>query len=177
MKKLKILSLALALLTFVATVTGCTFVQAQKMKNVKGTYLLTTRTNTHAVTGAVTDYVNDKGWQVYLVVTGTGTGYYVFKDNQTEQPWYKEVTLSYEYDEDNSSLVRQVHYKFLNDNNDYHFGVTKDALNYSKPPVKITDKWHTPGESWTWKKESDAIDLSYAREKLGEIVPYQTNEE
>ena len=176
MRKIRLLSIVLALGLLIATVAGCSFVQGQKMDDVKGTYHLTRYNSTDADTNKVTDYILEKGYEVYLVVTGTSTGYYVFKDNDTEQPWYKEVYLSYEYNSEDSSKVEHVNYKFSqSDNKEYSFGVTKGGLNYSKPPLKITDKIYTNGESWNWKKESDAIDLSYATEKLGEIVPATNN--
>ena len=200
MRKIRLLSIVLALGLLIATVAGCSFVQGQKMDDVKGTYHLTRYNITDADTNKVTDYILEKGYEVYLVVTGTSTGYYVFKDNDTEQPWYKEVYLSYEYNtsggasnsnniienaieqigaekiffgSEDSPKVEHVTYKFSqSDRKEYSFGVTKGGLNYSKPPYKPQIEWlnSLDGESWNWKKESDAIDLSYATAKLGEIV-------
>jgi hypothetical protein len=143
------------------------------MEDVIGTYYLTNYKVTDAKTDEVTDVREQKGMQVYLVVTGTEKGYYVYKDNETEQAWYKEIWLSYEYDEEDSSKVSQVGYGFSQYNNkEYHFGVTKGAMNYQKPPLNTGCQQLNAldGEDYNWKKESDAIDLSYAQAKLGELV-------
>lgn len=178
MRKLKLLSVMLVLTLLVSTVFGCSVVKARKMEDVIGTYRLTNYKITDAETKEVTDCIVDRGYEVYLVVTGTDKGYYVHKDNNTEQPYYREVWLSYEYDDEDSSLVAFVAYKFGQyDSKDYRFGVAYGGLNFNKPPFNPQADWLNPldGEDWDWKKENDAIDLSYAQEKLGEIVPYANN--
>lgn len=178
MRKLRLLCILFAFGFLLASVAGCSFVKAQKMEDVIGTYHLTNYKITDAETDKVTDCIVEKGYEVYLVVTGTEKGFYVFKDNQTEQPWYKEVWLSYEYDTEDSSKVSQVGYGFSQyEKDEYHFGVTKNAMNFYKPPYRPQIEWlnSLDGEDWNWTKESDAIDLSYATEQLGNLVLYGTN--
>ncbi len=179
MRKIRLLSLMLALGLLITSVTGCSLVKAEKMEKVKGTYKLTNLKITDAETKEVTDCIVEKGYEEYFIVTGEEKGYYVHKDNQTEQAYYREVWLTYEYDEEDSSLVKSVAYRYSQYGNsyEYRFGVAYGGLNFSKPPYNPQADWLNAldGEEWDWKKESDAIDLSYATEKLGELVAYQAN--
>ena len=93
MRKLKCLLSALLIVMLMVLSTGCYIVNGQKMWRVKGTYELTHYTFTNGKTDTVTDYIAEKGYKVYLVVTGNGTGYYVHKDDETEA-YYREVSLS-----------------------------------------------------------------------------------
>ena len=86
------------------------------MKSVKGTYKLTNYTYTpqyerkEGYTPTTIDYIADRGYEVYLVVTGESEGYYVHKDNEVEA-YSTKVSLTYEYDQDDSSKVSRVQYK------------------------------------------------------------------
>ena len=172
MKKLNIfLSTLLVLLLAVAS-TGCYMIQGQKMRKVKGTYELTSYTRTNGKTNKVTDYVETYGYKVYLVVTGSGEGYCVFDSNDCE-PYYYPCTLSYSYNQDNSSLVEYVTYTYVQTTQ--KFGVTKDGLNFSRPVVKLSDTIYSDGISVSWKRVSGDTDLSYAEEQLGELALYDAS--
>lgn len=174
MKKLKFLSVMLVFVIMLCSTFGCYIVKGQKMEDAKGTYLLTNYVIIDADTEENLDQLELKGMQVYLVVTGADKGYYVYKDNDTAA-YYREVFMSYEYNEEDTSMVEYVIYRYYEYSGDeYKFGVSKNRLNFSKPILDTgCQKLNKlDGEKWNWTKESDAIDLSYAQEKLGELVPY-----
>ncbi|MBO4940088.1 MAG: hypothetical protein J6D30_03570 [Clostridia bacterium] len=151
---------------------GCYFVVAQPMNKLKGTYHMTRYTVTDGGNDSVTDYIEDRGYDVYLIITGTGTGYYVHSDPNTPA-YYREVILSYEYDTEDASKVSRITYKFSVSDSGYSLGVSGKNLNFSKPPLKFSDKIYTDGRSMSMEKVSDAIDLSYVQSQLGEIVPFE----
>ena len=178
-----ILSVALLL-----TLVGCYTISGQKMKTVKGTYKLTRYTYTpkyerkEGYTPRTFNYLEDEEYQYedYLIVTGTGMGYYAHKE--ANAPTYvKEVTLSYEYDTDNSSKVEYVIFNdalTVNENSGFNkMGVTKNSLNYTKNAIDYTEiftKKPMRTESLTvrWTKVSSDIDLKYVDKQLGEMKKY-----
>ena len=184
MKKMRTICTVLSLVLTMTAASGCFIVDGQKMKKVKGTYQLTRYSDTpsyerkEGYTPKTFDYIADYGYEVYLVVTGESRGYYVHKDNNT--PAYsKEVSLSYTYSQENSAEVEYVAYSDLVTTNaeENRFGVTKDALNYSLPAFDYTQLFtkkpmRSDEKSISWKKVDNATDLSYAKEKLGEIKEY-----
>lgn len=179
---------ALLILSLLATATGCYMVSAQKMNTVKGTYKLTAYTyipsyeRKEGYTPKVYNYIEDETYQYedYLIVTGSSTGYYVHKDANT--PAYaKEVTLSYEYDPEDSKKIQYITYNdaiSINETSGIHkLGVTKNSLNYSKAGFDYTElftKRPMRSEDITvrWEKVKNATDLSYVESQLGEIKKY-----
>ena len=178
MKKIRAIFVACLLFFSVLFATGCYITQAQPMKNVKGTYQLTSYTITEkkkhsdgVVRETTTDMIEKYGMETYLVITGTGVGYYVYKTNEIAA-YAKEVNLSYEASSDDSSKYTRVGHKDYTSSEYTMFGITKDALNFSRPPFYISNAVRTNGESKSWKKVSKATDLSYVKEQLGEIPCY-----
>ena len=166
MRKLKIfLSILLVALLMVAS-SGCYMIQGQKMKDVKGTYELTNYTRTNGKTNATTDYIAEYGYRVYLIVTGSGEGYCVFSNNETAH-YYYNCNLSYTYKQEDSSIVEYVVYTY--NGKTQKFGVTKSALNFSRPAIKISDKMAQDGYELRWKQVSDDTDLSYVEEIFGSL--------
>ena len=150
---------------------GCYMVSGQKMRNVQGTYELTSYTRTHGKTNAVTDYLTEDGYKAFLVVTGTGEGYYVYTDVDTA-PTYRKVSLSYEYSAEDGSKVEYVHYRFEGDTDAQKLGVTRGNLNFSRPAIKFSDTVYSDGLSMSWNKVDSAVDLSYAQAQLGTLTEY-----
>ena len=175
MKKIRNICVLIAtFLMAIVTLSGCMFIQAQPMRKVKGTYRLKSETITNAKTDAVTDNVEKYGKEVYLIITGGSTGYYVYSDNETE-PYKREVFLRYVYNEEDSKKVSEVEYSF--GGSDYErFGVTSGALNYSRPAIYLSDKVYTNGESKSWEKVDNATDLSYVNGIFSNIHDYVANE-
>ena len=188
MKKLKKLLSVVLILALVISVTGCYVIKGQQMRTVKGTYKLTSYTFTpsyerrEGYTPNTRDYVNGEEYKYedYLVVTGTGTGYYVHKDAKGDA-YIKEVTLRYEYDAESSDKVNYVIYNdsiSINDDSGGHrLGVTKNAFNYSKAAFDYTElitkrKMRSDSMTVRWEKVSKATDLSYVTELLGDLKSY-----
>ena len=188
MKSVKRLLAVMLIAALILTLAGCYIISGQKMRNVQGTYKLTSYTYTpkyerkEGYTPRTYNYIEDEDclYQDYLVVTGTGTGYYVHKDVNT--PAYsKEVTLSYEYNQEDSSKVEYViHNDAISLNSTSGFnkvGVSGKVLNYTKQAIDynqlFTNKpMRTESMNVRWEKVSDATDLSYAKEQLGELKTY-----
>ena len=175
MKKLKVLAPILMVVMMLLLSVGCYMVNGQKMKNVKGTYELSYYTRTNGKTNAVTEYTETICYKAYLVLTGGSEGYYVYTSN-SDAPNYRKITLSYEYDQEDSSKVSYVNYRF--DGGDtQRLGVTKDNLNFSRPAVKLSETIYSDGLSMGWKRVDDALDLTYAQAQLGTLVEYSTLQE
>lgn len=171
MKKLKIWASTLLLVMLIVMSAGCYVVKGQRMSRVKGTYELTRYTRTDGKTSEVTDYIEEYGYRVYLVVTGSSEGYYVYQDEESTTPRYQTVTLSYEYDQDNSKLVEYVIYRIYNED-EQRFGVTKNALNFSRPSIKWGENLAQDGIDMDWKRVSAKTDLSYVESQLGTLEKY-----
>ena len=183
----RLLSLAL-IFSFLLAGSGCYVIKSQKMRDLKGTYKLTHYSYTpsyerkEGYTPKTRDYVNGEEYlyEDYLIVTGEGRGYYVHKQ-VGEEAYAKEVTLSYEYDTENSSLVSYVIFNDAvskNKTNGFHkMGVMKNSLNYTLSAIDYTD-WFTDKPMRTealsvrWEKVNKATDLSYAEKQLGTLKKY-----
>ncbi len=188
MKIAKKMLAVLLIIAVLATTVGCYMVSGQKMDTVKGTYRLTRYTRTPAYerregyTPRTVNYVEDEDYQYedYLIVTGTSTGYYVHKD--ADNPAYvKEITLSYQYDEEDSSKVEYVIYNdslSVNQESGINkLGVTRGNLNYSKAAFDYTQlftgkKMRSEDISVRWEKVDKATDLSYVQKALGTLKQY-----
>ncbi len=191
MKTIKRLFAAMLITSLMLTLAGCYTISGQKMKTVQGTYKLTTYTYTpkyerkEGYTPRTFNYLEDEEYQHedYLIVTGTGMGYYVHKE--ANAPAYvKEVTLSYEYDEENSSKVEYVIFNdaiSINEDSGFNrMGVTKNALNYTKNGIDYTEliakrPMHSESLTVRWTKVSRDTDLKYVEKELGELKKYDYN--
>ncbi len=188
MKTAKRLLAAILTVTIMLTLAGCYTISGQKMKAVQGTYKLTQYTQTpkherkEGYTPRTFNYLEDEEYQYedYLIITGTGTGYYVHKDASTPA-YVKEVTLSYEYDKENSSKVEYVIFNdaiSVNDDSGFNrLGVTKNSLNYTKSAFDYTElltkrPMRSEALSVRWTKVSRDTDLEYVEEQLGALKKY-----
>ena len=188
MKLLKRTIASLVLIAVLITTAGCYVISAQNMKNVKGTYKLTQYTYTpqyerkEGYTPRVFDYINDEEYKYedYLVVTGNSVGYYVHKAANGEA-YVKEVTLRYEYSQEDSSKVSYVIYNdalnAVEESGPNKLGVTKNSLNYSKNAFDYTQlftdkKMRSEDISVRWEKVDRATDLSYVENQLGALKSY-----
>ena len=180
MKKLRSICIAIAtMLMTVFALSGCMIVNGQKMKNVKGTYKLTQYSYRRAYDSDKTppntiNYIEDYGYEVYLVVTGGTDGYYVHKDNNTPAYCVK-VQLSYEYNTEDSSLVDYVYYRTSSTAETSKLAVTRDSFNYSVPSITLFGRV-TEEVSKSWKKVDKATDLSYVKSQLPNIREYDWGE-
>ena len=187
MKRIKYLVVALLLVAMLLATSGCTIVQSQDMKHVKGTYKLTDYTYTPqytvgGATPATRDYVNGESYMYedYLIVTGTSKGYYVHK-SATETVYVKEIALTYDYDEENASKVSYVNYNDVltaSGSSDVgSLGVTRDHLAYNRPSIDLPniftgDTIRTESVYVRWEKVDNAIDLSYVEGLFPDVPVY-----
>ena len=191
MKLLKRITSVFLLVAVLTTTVGCYVISAQRMKNVKGTYKLTQYTyipqyeRKEGYTPRTFDYINDEEYKYedYLIVTGESIGYYVHKATGIE-PYVKEVTLRYEYSQEDSSKVAYVIYNdALNagdETGQNKLGVTKNGLNYSKNAFDYTQlftekKMRSEDISVRWERVDGATDLSYVENQLGALKSYGYN--
>ena len=187
--KIRRLLAILLTLAILFTTTSCYMISGQKMNKVKGTYKLTNYSYTpsherrEGYTPKTYDYINGEEYlyEDYLIITGSSIGYYVHK--QVGQDAYvKEVTLSYEYSQDDSSKVEYIIYNdSITVNGDEgglnRLGVNRDVLNYSKASFDYKElftkrEMRSESLSVSWKKVDKATDLSYVEEKLGNLIKY-----
>ena len=191
MKTIKRLFAATLIAALMLTLAGCYTISGQKMKNVQGTYKLTSYTYTptyerkEGYTPRTYNYLEDEEYQYedYLIITGTGMGYYVHKEAGSAA-YVKEVTLSYEYDEADSSKVEYVIFNdalTVNESSGFNkMGVTKNSLNYTKNGIDYTQlltkkPMHSESITVRWTKVSRDTDLEYVEEELGELKKYDYN--
>lgn len=186
----KIISALLIVAILAVSLSGCYIVSGQKMRDVKGTYKLMTYSYTpqherrSGYTAPTYDYVNDEKYKYedYLIVTGTGTGYYVHTEAGGDN-YIKEITLRYEYDSEDSSKVNYVIYNdSISVNSDeggrHRLGVSKDSFNYSKSAFDYTElftkrEMRTESISVRWEKVSRAADLSYVTDLFSDLAYYE----
>ena len=189
MNILKRLFYAILVFAFLFSLTSCYIISAQPMNKLKGTYKLTTYTYTptyerkEGVTPKTYDYVNgdEYKYEDYLIITGTSNGYYVHKEASGES-YVKEITLAYEYSQDDSSRVEYVIYndsvsKNSDEGGKHRLGVSKGTLNYSNSGIDFTQlvtkkKMHSESTSVRWEKVDKATDLSFVTDKLGNMKHY-----
>ena len=191
MKAFKHLLAVILTVVLMLTFASCYTISGQKMRTVKGTYQLTHYTYTpkyerkEGYTPRTFNYLEDEEYQYedYLIITGSGTGYYVHKEAGSDA-YVKEVTLSYEYDDENSSKVEYVIFNdalTVNKNSEFNkMGVTKNSLNYTKTSFDYNELFtKRPMRSEAlmvrWTKVSSDTDLKYVEQELGELKKYDYN--
>ena len=188
MKKIRYIFALLLVIALAVSMAGCYIISAQTMNKLKGTYKLTRYTYTpnyerrEGYTPTTYDYVNDEKYKYedYLVITGGATGYYVHKDASGDC-YVKEVTLTYEYAEDNASKVEYIVYNdsitVNSDGGINRMGVNKGNLTYNKTGIDYTEIFtkrpmRTEALSVSWTKVDNATDLSYAQSQIAGLKSY-----
>ena len=190
MNILKRLFYAILVFALLLSLTSCYFISAQPMSKLKGTYKLTSYTYTptyerkEGVTPKTYDYVNgdEYKYEDYLIITGTSNGYYVHKEASGES-YVKEITLRYEYSQDDSSRVEYVIYndsvsKNSDEGGKHRLGVSKGTLNYSNSGIDFTQlgtkkKMHSESTSVRWEKVDKATDLSFVNGQISNMKYYK----
>jgi len=175
-KRVLSLTLMLALLLSVSALfSGCYIVNSEKMKKIEGTYELTSYSGEG-------DYIASNEMKLYVVIRSDGTGYYAYKDKNTE-PHIAELRCSFEADPEESGKYSYVSLDFGNGNGATKLGVQAAGLfeidtrlgsstlrwkNVSKPSLGT----YTVHVGFT--RVSKATDLSYIHENFGEykVLPH-----
>lgn len=133
----RLLSLAMVLILILSTTTvlsGCYVTNSGKMKKVEGTYELTTYRGD-------SDWLAERGMKLIMVIRADGTGYYGYKDNDTE-PFIAELRCRFTADPDESGKYEYVEIDFKGDGEYEKFAINagrwrkKTNLNSQKPKWK-----------------------------------------
>lgn len=102
---------------------SCNLIQAGKIEEIAGTYILEEYNITHYYEGSemteveepeTKDYIKDLGIVCYVVITESGMGYYGYKDNDTAA-YVTEVKQTYEYDTDEDAEPEMIEKITLDD--------------------------------------------------------------
>ena len=179
MKIVKKITVLLLMVVLALATTGCYVIRAQTMRNLKGTYKLTTYTYTasyerkEGYTQKTHDYVNGEEYlyEEYLVITGTGTGYFVHKD-ASGLVYAKEVTLTYTYSEEETNKIQYVAYSDgVSTSDGNQLGVNGNTLNFSRPAFDYTQlitkkPMRSEDLNVRWTKVDRATDLSYVQSQI-----------
>ena len=188
-KNICILLLTAIIAAMCFSLSGCYVSKPGKMSELVGTYELTSytyRPKDLPDEEESENRISTRGITAYLVIKSDGTGYYAYRDNDTEL-WLKQVKIDYTYDDEEPDRIDRIRYNTGDAINSSDLpgtgaetlGLTfhraKKSLNYSMPAILGRD--YSTSVSYT--KVSKSIDLSYVRNKMGMstsfTAPYQMN--
>ena len=169
--KRRLLSLIMVLtliLSATAVLSSCYIIKSGKMKDIEGTYQLTTYSRD-------TDLIEKRGIVLYVVIRADGTGYYAYKSNGTE-PHIAELRCSFTSDSEKSGHYSNVAINFGYGSDATNFGITagSESSSINSNTTYWGDKWDIKWQYVTLKRVSKATDLSYINENFGayDVLPY-----
>lgn len=171
---IKRLSAILLLTATLVLLCSCYIVSSAKMKNVQGTYELTTYSTSKNVK-------EERGITLYIVVKSDGSGYYAYSDNDTEL-YYSDLKCRFTQDSEKSGYYSYVEVDFNGSGNWFSLGVNSNSktLGSNVPKYKGNIFDGSFGLDYyttvTFTRVDKATDMSYIEEVLGEIS-YISNEE
>lgn len=170
-----VLTLILSLSTLLS---GCYVVKSGKMDKIEGTYKLTGYSGD-------TDYISERGIELYVVIRSDGTGYYAYKSNDTE-PHISEIRCSFTADPEESGKYEYVSIEFGNGNEPIKLAVVAAGL------FEISTNLNSQTPVWAgnlfegtahiayyidvdFTRVSKATDLSHVHSEFGNynVVPYR----
>lgn len=162
-RRLISLATVLALLILSAAVlSGCYVVKSGKMYKIEGTYQLTSYSGK-------SDYIAERGMTLYIVIRSDGTGYYAYRDNDTEAH-IGELRCSFEADPENSSKYSYVTLNFENGASNVKLGIQAAGLFEISTRLGVTTlQWNNTSDLSQgthsvyvgFTRVSTATDLSY----------------
>lgn len=173
-RRLISLVMVLALIFSVtAVLNSCYVVRSGKMKNIEGTYVL----STYSGDG---DYKEQRGITLYMVLRSDGTGYYAYSSNGTE-PHIAELRCSWVSDTEKSGHYSYVKINFRGDGEYVEFAINNGGSSTSLN--KSTAYWGDVIKDGfsikyyitsTFSRVDKSTDLSYINENFGtyEPIPY-----
>ena len=131
----RLLSLAIVLVLILSTaavLSGCYITRSAKMKYVEGTYELTSYSGK-------TNYLEERGIKLIIVIRADGTGYYGYKNNDTEA-FISELRCRFIQDTEDSSKYQYVEIDFEGKGEYVQLGINSDwktqKLGKSRPVYK-----------------------------------------
>lgn len=152
---------------------GCSIINSGKMKNITGTYVMTSYSNQQ-------DMMESRKMTLYIVISSDGSGYYAYSDNDTSL-YYAPLRARYIPDPEDSGKYSYVEINFNGGSEWLSFGVNSGfgnkQLNYSRMATTGTifkDDFGMYTISASFERVSADTDLSYVKKTLGEAVllPY-----
>ena len=147
---------------------ACYIVSPARMRNIEGTYQLTTYSTSE-------DKIAARGMTLYMVIRSDGSGYYAFSDNDTEL-YYSDVKCRFTQDSERSGYYSYVEVDFGN-GEWVNLGVNSNSktLGSSVPKYKgnifegtLEVDYYT---TVTFTRVSRIKDMRFINKQLGE-VPY-----
>lgn len=191
MKKLSIILSVVMLLSFCTlSLCGCIThnIKAGPMKDLVGTYKLATYDVTPDATEETADlsyeerthnYLDERGIQAYVIITGTDSGYYLYKDNQTDW-WCESISLSYSYETDDegnvTDKIREVEFDTHLSGASYTPGQGRESVGFNNKKHNLNYTHHSYHGKWieikdttkvVYEKVSKDTTLGYVQEKIG----------
>ncbi len=158
MKKI-IISLTLILCILLST--GCYMTQATKLRNIVGTYELTSYSDDGV------DLLKEKEIVQYLVVSQSGMGYLYYKDSTTE-PTLTQVQIKLIPDQEQTNKYTYVEYKLDSAVDSVKLAYANKGLNADQ--IRFHYNPLTPYHIYTnYKRVSSGQDLSYLQKTLGKL--------
>ena len=178
-RQLTALAALLAILILSAAVlSSCYVVKSGKMNRVEGVYKLTTYSGK-------TNYLEERGIEMYMIIRADGGGYYAYKDNDTA-PYISELRVSYESDPEESGKYSYVNIKFTGSDDPAHLAVYAPTfdfntnLNSQKPVWKPIVWGETPEIDYyidvDFTRVERSTELDALKELFGDapLLPYDT---
>lgn len=176
-RRLTTLAALLAILILSAAVlSSCYVVKSGKMNRVEGVYKLTTYSGK-------TNYLEERGIEMYMIIRADGRGYYAYKDNDTA-PYISELRVSYESDPEESGKYSYVNIKFTGSDDPAHLAVYAPTfdfntnLNSQKPVWKPIVWGETPEIDYyidvDFTRVERSTELDALKELFGDapLLPY-----
>ncbi|MCR5741771.1 MAG: hypothetical protein K6G38_04890 [Gammaproteobacteria bacterium] len=179
--KIKKIFLSLILIALCLSLTSCYASKPGSLKQLVGTYELTkyNRHDSDTTEETEADYnmILKNNIVAYLIIKDNGTGYYVYQDYDTDL-YAVEVTIKYNYDDEDPDLVKEIIYSAFDSNKSIH---TEDkypgsmnetlGLNFKLFSKTLNNTYYAVfgrdySQSVSYKKVSSKSDLSYASKKL-----------
>ncbi len=186
----KVCSFILAALLFalsLVTLASCNLIQAGKLSDIAGTYVLEEYTVTTKYDSQgneipveerpVADKIEEYGIVEYFVITEDGYGYHVYKDNDTAL-YCKEVKQVYEFDDEDPALIEKITFcDGALDENEYYIQSRKHTMTANSSAwhseLKIGKRTIPLGKNDSitvrLKRVSKKQDLSYVEKQLGTL--------
>ena len=179
-KTITLLLVAAIIATLFIGLTACYVSRPDTMDHLVGTYALTSYTRKAKDAPSeeeATDMIKEKGIVAYLIIKNNGTGYYVYKDNNTAL-FARSIKITYSYDEDHSESVKEIRYTDgLTSSGDGYPGKGMETLglNFSKKEKRLTYTMpavfgRNYSQTVRYEKVDDSTGLSYAGNKLGTTI-------
>ncbi len=163
-RKFTAIILVLILILSATVLGGCYFVRSGTVKQIQGTYILTLYSGNE-------DYIARDGMTLLMVLDGQGSGYYAYKDNDTD-PFIAGLRYTMEADAEESGKYSYINVDFGNGDEAHHLAVNADLtstkFNSQQPVWKgnlfAGDLAIDYYVNVNFEKVDKATDLSYIRE-------------